>query len=62
MNYEFNPLLHVGVEAKKLRLAAAETHKGNDNTHSGPMVKDNPEPRKKHHTDAQACQLVWCDQ
>ena len=39
MNYEFNLLHHVGVVAKRLRAAAAETvaHEGDDNyTPSGP--------------------------
>ena len=39
MNYEFNMLHHVGVGAKRLRVAAAaETaaQKGDDNTRSGP--------------------------
>ena len=38
MNYEFNLLYHVGVVAKKMSAAAAETvaHEGDDNTPSGP--------------------------
>ena len=37
MNDEFNLLHHVGVVAKKMRAAAAETaHEGDDNTPSGP--------------------------
>ena len=37
MNYEFNLLHHVGVVAKRVRAAAAETaaHEGDDNTPSG---------------------------
>ena len=39
--YEFNLLHHVGVVAKGLRAAAAETaaQEGDDNTPSGPGVK-----------------------
>ena len=38
-NYEFNLLYHVGVVAKRLHAAAAETaHEGDDNTPSGPGV------------------------
>ena len=42
MNYEFNLLHHVGVVAKRLCAAAAETeaHKGEDNTPSGPTGKN----------------------
>ena len=38
MNYEFNVLHHVGVVAKRVCAAAAETavHEGDDNTPSGP--------------------------
>ena len=38
MNYEFNLLHHVGVVAKRVHAAAAETaaHEGDDNTPSGP--------------------------
>ena len=38
MNYEFDLLHHVGVVAKKVCAAAAETaaHEGDDNTPSGP--------------------------
>ena len=38
MNYEFNLLHHVGVEAKRVRAATAETaaHEGDYNTPSGP--------------------------
>ena len=42
MNYEFNLLNHVGVVAKRVCAAAAETaagtaaHEGDDNTPSGP--------------------------
>ena len=37
MNYEFNLLHHVGVVAKRVWAAAAETaHEGDDNTPSGP--------------------------
>ena len=37
MNYELNMLHHVGVVAKRVRAAAAETaHEGDDNTPSGP--------------------------
>ena len=37
MNYKFNLLHHVGVVAKRVCAAAAETaHEGDDNTPSGP--------------------------
>ena len=40
MNYEFNLLHHVGVVAKRVRVAAAAaetaSHEGDDNTTSGP--------------------------
>ena len=40
MNYEFNLLHHVGVVAKRVRAAAAETaHEGDDETPSGQGVK-----------------------
>ena len=41
MNYEFNLLHHVGVVAKRVRAAAAETaaHEGDDKTPSGPTAR-----------------------
>ena len=42
MNYEFNLLHHVGVVARRVRAATAETaaQEGDDNTHSGPTGRE----------------------